>query len=235
MKSFTTILAFTLSVAGINNLQAASKDDPVVSTIIIDQFEQRYAKDHNPLVLEAQGWIGQDLQKLWIKADIEHVDGSNEESELQLLYSRAYTAFWDFQVGLRWDLEPTPDQHWLAVGFQGLSPYFLEVDTALFIGENGNTAFRAAVEYELMLTQQWVLSPDISISMYGKDDESRGTGKGLASIETGLRLRYEIRREIAPYIGVLWQGQYGNTATYAREEGEDITDTQFVIGIRAWY
>ncbi|OUS28527.1 copper resistance protein CopB [Gammaproteobacteria bacterium 45_16_T64] len=235
LSAATLSTVLLLPIITSTQAMAASKDDPIVSTVIVDQLEIRDSTDDDPLIIEAQGWIGQDLHKLWFKADVEHVDGETEEAELQALYSKAFTPFWDIQAGVRRDFKPTPGRNWAVFGFQGLSPYFLEIDTALFIGEGGRTALRLAAEYELMLTQQWVLSPDVSINFYGKDDEDTGVGAGLADAEVGLRIRYEIRREIAPYAGIVWQSQYGKSADYTREEGGDVSDTQFILGIRAWY
>lgn len=223
------LLASTYSMAG------GRGDDPVLTKVMIDQFETRSTGGPDPLVIEAQGWIGKDLHKLWIKADIEQVSGETEESELQFLYSWAIYSYWDFQIGLRHDARPTPNRDWLAIGFQGLAPYFFEVDAALFIGEDGQTALRLEAEYEVLFTQKLILTPEIEVNFHGKNDEAVGTGSGLSDMELGLRLRYEIRREFAPYIGINWTKKYGNTADFARAEGEETSDAQFVMGFRAWF
>ena len=120
-------------------------------------------------------------------------------------------------------------------GFQGLAPYWFEVDTALFIGESSQVGLRLTAEYEWMFTQRWVLSPDFEINIHAKDDIATGTGSGISDTQLGLRLRYEIKREFAPYIGVNWYKKYGNTATYAKNSGEKDKGTQIVIGVRAWF
>ena len=211
------------------------EDDPIVGKLIIDQLETRLTEGSNPLVLEAQAWIGKDLHKLWLKLDSEWIDGENEELELQALYSRAIVPFWDFQIGWRHDEKPTPSRDWLAIGFQGLAPYWFEVDSALFVGRSGQTNLRLAAEYEWMFTQKVILSPEIEVNFHGKNDAETGTGSGLSDSQIGLRLRYEIKREFAPYIGVNWNKKYGKTADYARNEGEDTSDVQFVMGVRAWF
>lgn len=210
-------------------------DDPTLAKIMIDQLEWRSADEANPYVLEAQGWIGKDLHKLWIKTDVERVDGEIEEAEVQALYSHAIAPFWDFQVGVRQDLKPEPDRNWGVIGVQGLAPYFFEIDAALFVGESGDTALRLSAEYEWMLTQKWVLSPEVTVNFYGQNNAEYGTGSGLSDAQAGLRLRYEIRREFAPYIGVNWQHSFGNTADFMQEHGEVTADTQWVAGIRAWF
>ena len=233
--SFLSALSLLLMLSPVNSALAGGKDDPVLGKVLIDQLEVRDADGNNPLVLDGQGWIGKDLQKLWFKAEVERVDSETEEAELQALYSQAIAPFWDVQVGLRQDFQPTPSRSWAVIGLQGLAPYFFEIDTALFIGESGRTALRLEAEYELLFTQRLILTPEIEINIYGQNDADLGVGSGLSDIEAGLRLRYEVRREFAPYIGVNWNKSFGNSADFARSEGEDTDDLQWVIGVRAWF
>ena len=228
LASVLVVLASPAAIAG-------GKDDPLLATVLVDRFEFREADDDNPLVLDGQGWIGKDLHKLWLKTEVERVDSDTEEAEVQALYSQAVASYWDFQLGLRKDFKPTPDRSWAVIGLQGLAPYFFEVDTALFIGESGRTALRLEAEYELLFTQRLILTPEVEVNFYGQNDEDIGVGSGLSDVELGLRLRYEIRREFAPYIGVNWSRKYGNTADFAKSEGEAVDDTQLVLGIRAWF
>ncbi len=223
-----SILAFSVSVF------AGGKDDPLLYKVNIDQFEQRNG-DEDPFVFEGQAWVGYDLNKFWIKADAERVDGENEEIELQLLYSKAISSFWDFQVGLRRDFEPTPERNWAVASFQGLAPYYIDIEAALFIGESGRTAFRFEAEYELPITQRLVLIPEFEINIFGENDEETGTGSGVSDTEVGLRLAYAIIPEFSPYIGVNWERSYGVTADFARDEGEPTSDVQFVVGFSAWF
>jgi copper resistance protein B len=214
---------------------AAGEDDPLLSTVSVDQLEYRDAAGPNPLVWEIDGWIGKDLHKLWIKTEGERINGTTEELEVQTLYSRAIAPYWDLQAGWRHDNLPAPDRDWAVIGIQGLAPYLFEVDAAFFIGESGRTAARLQAEYELLFTQRWVLSPEIELNLLGKSDPERGFGSGLTDIELGLRLRYEIRREFAPYLGINWSRLYADTADFARADGEKTEDGQFVIGLRAWF
>ncbi len=238
MKNLSTKLTLTLWAAAFSSLPvlAHEGDDPLLARVMIDQFEWRDGGDEaDPYVLEAQAWIGKDLHKLWIKTDVERVNGETEEAEIQALYSHAIAPFWDVQVGVRKDLKPTPDREWGVIGIQGLAPYFFEIDAALFVGDSGDTAARLSAEYEWMLTQKVVLSPEISMNFYGQNDMHRLTGSGLSDAQAGLRLRYEIRREFAPYIGVNWTRSFGNTADFVRDHGESTSDTQWVAGVRAWF
>lgn len=215
--------------------QAAMEDDPVLWKVMIDQLEYRDASGDDPVVWEAQAWIGKDRDKLWFKTEGERADGETENAEAQLLYGKALSAYWDIQAGLRHDFKPSPERSWVAIGFQGLAPYFIEIDTALFIGGSGRTALRLEAEYELMFTQRLILTPEAEINLHGKNDAATGTGSGLSDVELGVRLRYEIRRGTGPYVGINWEKKYGNTADYARDEGEDTSDTQFIVGLRATF
>lgn len=206
--------------------------EPMQWMIRADQLEYR---EGNGSALEGDLWLGGDLNKLWFKGRVEREDSRSEEVELQALYSRAVAPYWDLQIGVRHDFAPGPSRNWAAIGFQGLAPYFFEVDTALFIGESGDTALRFSAEYELLLTQRLILTPEIELNFYGQNDPSRETGSGLSNMEAGLRLRYEIRREFAPYIGVHRERTFGNTADFVRADGHSTSETTLVIGVRAWY
>jgi copper resistance protein B len=234
MKLITSgLLTTALMVIG-QSVSAGAKDDPLLFMLNIDQLEAR-SGDEDPDVLEAQSWLGYDLNKLWIKTEVERVNGTNESAELQLLYGRAIAPFWDFQIGVKRDFDPQPERNWAVIGFQGLSPYYFEIDTALFIGESGRSAFRFEAEYEQMITQRLVLIPEIELNFFGQTDLDTETGSGLASSEIGLRLAYEIRREFAPYIGVNWEAKHGETKRLAMQDGENTEDTQFVVGVKAWF
>ena len=233
--SFLSALSLLSMLSSVNSALAGGKDDPLLGKVMIDQLEVRDADENNPLVLDGQGWVGKDFQKLWFKAEVERADSETEEAELQALYSQAIAPFWDVQVGVRQDFQPTPSRTWAVIGLQGLAPYFFEIDTALFIGESGRTALRLEAEYELLFTQRLILTPEIEVNFYGQNDADLGIGSGLSDIEAGLRLRYEIRREFSPYIGVNWNKRFGNSADFARSAGEETDDLQWVIGVRAWF
>jgi copper resistance protein B len=210
-------------------------NDPLVTKVMFDQLEFHDIDGANPLVVEAQAWIGKDLNKLWLKVDFEKRDGDVEEAEVQALYSRAIAPYWDLQMGIRQDIKPAPIQTWGVLGVQGLAPYFFEVDAALFIGESGNTALRVAAEYDVLFTQKLILSPEIEMNVYGQHSRESGTGSGLSDITAGLRLRYEIKREFAPYIGVNWNKKFGATADMANNSNETTDNTHLVAGVRIWF
>lgn len=230
------LTSLTLSFAMLTaQLFAAEADDPLLTMIMVDQLEKQDAGSGKPFVWEVQGWAGYDLQKLMFKTEGERINGETESAELQLLYSQAIAPYWDIQAGIRHDFYPKPAQNWAVIGVQGIAPYFFETDASFYWGESGQTSVRLEAEYEFLITQQWVLSPEIELNFYGKDDETRGIGSGLADMEAGLRIRYEVRREFAPYVGINWEKQFGNTADLSSAEGEDTDDVQFVLGIRGWF
>lgn len=231
IKHFVVVLLLSLPVG----VYAAALDDPLLYKVMIDQFEYRAGDGADPLVLDADAWVGFDLNKIWLKAEVERISGDTEEAEVQLLYSRAIAPFWDLQVGWRHDIKPTPNRDYFALGFKGVAPYQFEVDAALFVGESGQVALRLDAEYEYMFSQKLILSPEIELNLHSKDDIAIGVGSGLSDMALGLRLRYEVRREFAPYIGVNWSRKFGQTAGLAKAEGESDSDVRFIAGIRMWF
>ncbi|MGM0595210.1 MAG: copper resistance protein B [Pseudomonadota bacterium] len=212
------------------------EDDPLLAMVKLDKLEVHENSDGpNPWSWKADAWVGRDLHKLWLKTEGEYHDGETEEMELQLLYSRAITPFWDLQLGARRDFKPEPERDWLAIGVNGLAPYLFEVDAALFFGEDSRAAARLDAEYEYLFSQRLVLIPELEANLYSKADEELGIGKGLADLTLGLRLAYEVRREFAPYIGYSWTGLYGDTADYAEAVGSDTSEGAWVAGIKAWF
>lgn len=199
---------------------------------LLDKFE---AGDSGSQHWDAQAWYGGDLHRAWLKSEGEREDGSTEHAELQALYSRAISPFFDAQIGARHDFQPDASRNWLAVGIQGLAPYFFETEATLFVGDEGRTALRLKAEYDLLFTQKLILSPELELNFFGKDDAQAQVGSGLSDLEFGLRLRYEILREFAPYIGAVWTHKFGDTADFARAHGDDSQQVQWVAGVKLWF
>ena len=212
----------------------ASGDDPLLFNMIVNEFETDDSSGH-PLGWDAQAWLGHDLNKVWIKTEGERVNGETDEAEVQALYSRAISSFWDVQIGFRHDARPSPSQDWAVIGMQGLARYFFELDTALFLGESGNTGFRLNGEYEKLFTQRLILTPEIEMNFYGQNIPEVSLGSGLSDVTLSVRLRYEIRREIAPYVGLEWAKFYGNSADFTKRDGLEVSDTKVVAGLRGWF
>ncbi len=206
-----------------------------LSLIEAERLEFKTAEEE--LVWDIQGWYGGDLHKLWIKTEGDYSFPNDQfgEAEIQALYSRATTAFFDMQVGLRHDINPNPSRTYAVVGLQGLAPYWLEVDAAAFISNKGDIFARLEVEYEILLTQRLILQPRTELNFALQNVEELQTGAGLSSSDIGLRLRYEVKRQFAPYIGLSWRQAYGNTADYLRTDGNNSSDISFLAGVRLWY
>lgn len=202
-----------------------------------ERLEYKTNEGSDLLVWDLQGWIGGDFDKLWLKSEGEYLseEGAFEAAELQALYSRAISPFFDFQVGVRHDFEPRPTRTFGVIGVQGLAPYWFEIDAAAFISDDGDVSARLEAEYHLLITQRFVMQPRAELNFAVQDVAELGIGSGLSSAEIGLRMRYEIKREIAPYVGVSWERLVGATADLGREEGENISSASFVVGIRLWY
>jgi copper resistance protein B len=211
------------------------EDDAPYGMILLDQFEWRGIDGEDAQAWELQAYYGTDYNKLWFETEGERVDGE-ESGRTELLWDRIISPWWSIQSGVRHDFsEGGPSRTWAAIGLQGLAPYFFEIDAGVYVGEQGRTAALFSADYDMLITQRWVLQPEIEFELYGKDDTANGLGSGLAAAELGLRLRYEIRREFAPYIGIHWERKFGRTADLAREAREDVDEVSFVAGVRAWF
>ncbi|MGK2914523.1 MAG: copper resistance protein B [Porticoccaceae bacterium] len=162
-------------------------------------------------------------------------DGRLQESRTELLWGHTVAAFWDAQLGVRHDDGEGPNRTWLAFGLQGLAPYWFELDLAAYVGESGRGALRLDGEYELLITQKLILQPRVEANIYSRRDADRELGAGLSDVSAGLHLRYEIRREFAPYVGIERVRKFGNTADFARAGGGDASTTQLVAGLRFWF
>lgn len=215
----------------------AEEGEPLQYLVLADRLEYQTNEGDALFLWDAQGWLGGDYNKLWVKTEGEYLFGGNrfEEAETQALYSRAIARYWDVQAGVRQDFKPDPSRTYGVIGLQGLAPYWFEVDSAFFVSDKGDVTARIEAEYDLLFTQRLILQPRAELNFAFQDVEELGIGSGLSTAELGLRLRYEIRRELAPYIGVSWTRSIGNTADFARSDGEDPGKLSFVAGIRLWF
>ncbi|QCU90982.1 copper resistance protein B [Thiomicrorhabdus sediminis] len=212
--------------------QAGGERDPLLASLIVDNLEISN-QENNPTGWAASAWVGKDWHKLYLKSEGESVQGQNE-SENQLLYSTPVEKFWDLQLGLAYDTAPEANQTWAAIGLQGLAPYFFETN-ALLLANSDGLGIRLESEYEALFTQKLILTPSIALSAYSFDNEKMGTGSGLSNLNIGLRLRYEITRKFAPYIGLTYNQFFGTTADYVKAEGGKEQETSLVAGVRFWF
>lgn len=203
--------------------------------LLVDRLEYRSQGGPNLRVWDAQGWFGGDQNKLWFKTEGENEAGrGTERAEAQLLYARRIAPFWHLQAGVRRDGRPGNWDNSAVIGVQGLAPYWFDVEAMLFAQRKGVSG-RVELETDLLLTQKLILQPRLETQFSGFTDRERGIGRGLQDMELGVRLRYEIRREVAPYIGINWSRKFGDTASISRSEGQSPRATSIVAGLRVWY
>ncbi|MET4685074.1 copper resistance protein B [Brevundimonas faecalis] len=215
----------------------AENGDVRITAVLIDSIEASFGDGEKGYGWNAQGYTGGDINRFWWKTEGEGaLDGKLHDAEVQALYSRAVAPFWDVQAGVRQDFRPDGDDttH-LTVGVQGVAPYWFEMSAAAFLSTEGDLTARVEAEYDQRLTQKWILQPAIEIALSASDIPELEIGSGLTSVTAGLRLRYEIRKEFAPYVGVEWSRSFGDTADYAKARGDDVDATRFVVGIKAWF
>lgn len=226
----------SLLVAAAAPAAAQVNDDALRSYIEVERFEYRAKDGPDAFLWDTQAWYGGDYDKLWLKSEGEgEIDGPLESAEFQALYSRAVTAFFDVQGGIRHDIKPNPDRTHAVLGLQGLAPYFFEVDAAGFLSDEGDLTARIEAEYHLLFTQKLVFEPRLELELAAQDVPELGIGSGISHLETGARLRYEIKPELAPYIGLSWERAFGDTADFARAEGHDASVLSAIAGIRMWF
>lgn len=210
-------------------------DTAPVGMLLLDNLESFAGQGSHGQSWEVEGSYGNDTDKLWLRSEGERADGRPHDGDVELFWSHAVAAFWDTQLGLRRDIGEGPKRTWAAFGVQGLAPYWFEVEATAYAGDGARTAARLRVEYELLITQRLILQPELEVNAYGKDDPGRDIRSGVSSVKGGLRLRYEIRRSIAPYVGIEWEHLTSGTADLAHDDGRRITDRRWVAGIRLWF
>jgi copper resistance protein B len=220
-----------------SGMKDSMMESPVLAHGRLDQFEGRTSGSENEFRWDGEGWIGTDMNKLWVKSEGFSNNLTVSDGDQEALYDRPIPRlrYFDVQAGLRADLDSRSHRAWAALGIEGLAPGYFEIAPTLYIRDGGNVAGRVVASYDLLITQRWIAQPEAELNLYSKDDPGRQIGSGLSELDAGLRLRYEVSRKFAPYIGFAYYGRYGDTASYLRTAGETTTDAQFVFGIRLWY
>jgi len=206
-----------------------------LDAVLMDHLEAVRSGGNTSSAYDLQAWYGRTFDRAVIKAEGDYDDSRFTEARTELLWSHSVAAFWDTQLGGRRDSAGGSDRTWLAFGVQGLAPYWFELEATGYLGENGRTTIRLDVSYELLLTQKWILQPRVEVNAYGKNEAPRGLASGLSDAVAQLRLRYEILREFAPYVGIEWARQVGETRHLARAAGEKTGERRFVAGLRFWF
>ena len=210
-------------------------DEQRFASLLMDRLEWVRTSHNTAAAYDLQAWYGRDYNRVVLKAEADVDGGKLQEARTELLWGHAVASFWDTQLGMRYDSGVDPGRGWLAFGVQGLAPYWFEVDAAAYASDGGHSALRLSADYELLITQRLILQPRLEANFYGKGDAARALGSGLSNLVAGMRLRFDIRRELAPYIGIEWMGKFGGTADYARAHGDSGDETRLVVGIRLWF
>ncbi len=206
-----------------------------VGMLRVNQLEAFHGHGGSGLRWEVEGWYGKDLDKLGLRSEGERRRGNLEDADLEIFWSHAVAPYWNTQLGMRQDLGEGPKRSWAAFGVQGLAPYWFELQATGYLDVSGRTAARVRADYELLFTQRLILQPEMEMNLYGKSDSVRRLGAGLTDVQLGLRLRYEIHRRFAPYLGVNWTRRLGATASYARQDNQPVAEWQLVGGVRFWF
>ena len=207
-----------------------------LSQIMFNLAEAQFRNGRDGFEWDGEGWYGGDINRLWIKSEGDGAFGrSIERAEVQALYSRAVGPYFNLQGGVRYDFRPNPSRTYAVVGFEGLAPNFFEVEGALFLSNKGELMARVEGYYDQRITQRLILQPRAEVNFAAQSTREIGVGSGLSDAEIGLRLRYDIRREFAPYVGVQYRQAFGQTRRYLRDEGEDAGGWSLLTGVRVWF
>lgn len=227
------VLAGFLAALYLSGTAQSAEPGQLVTFFQAEQFEYRASDGQDSLNWDVQGWIGNDDHKAWLKTEGEKPTGGRlEKAEIQLLYSRQVSDFFDAQAGVRYDFEPGPERGFGVFALHGLAPYWFEIDASAFISNEGEISARFEAEYDLLITQKLILRPNAEVNLAVQSVRERGIGSGISDVEIGLRLHYEIERKFAPYIGTVWERKIGETADFARDEEEDVDNISLVAGVR---
>ena len=209
-------------------------DQHIFYHLLMDQLESRFGKNQS-FKWEGEGWAGTDMNRIVLKSQGELSKDRVEDGVQELFYARPISTYFNLMGGARYDLDSAPGRGWAAFGIEGLAPQFFHVSATGYMSERGHFASKLEGSYDLLLTQHLVLQPQIELNLYSKDDFKRGIGSGLADLDTGVRLRYEITRKFAPYIAMTYENKFGRTADWARAAGEETSALRFSVGIRTWF
>jgi len=209
--------------------------NPIRTFVLVERLEWQTSEHGSDAGLHVVAWVGRERNRLWLRGEAASEGGHTDEAQAHVLWGRQVNRWWDVVAGVRQDMQPGDAQTWAAIGVQGLAPYWFDIEATAYVGASGRTQFKVDADYELLLTNRWILQPRFEASLAGKSDPDRQLGAGLMSTDVGLRLRYEIRRELAPYAGVMWRNKWQGTADLAEEADEPTGGARFVAGLRFWW
>lgn len=204
--------------------------------VFVDRLEAKLGRGADTYAADVQAWYGGDTDKLWLKADVDgEFGGSFDGAQLQALWSHAITPWFDLQTGVRYDAKRGPDRVHFVLGVQGLAPYWIELDAAAFVSDRGDVTAHIEAEHDIRITQKLVLQPRAEVEFAFQDIPDKGIGSGLSSAAIGLRLRYELSPQFAPYVGFEYTRAFGDTRRFREAAGEKAGRAAAVGGVRIWF
>ncbi len=215
-------------------------DNQIYSLVLFDIAEYSLTGDTNPVRWDMLAWVGGDFTRLWIKSEgnVATVGGGGE-AEIQALYSRLFSPFWEWQVGVRLDVRYGGGENrtraQAVIGLEGLAPYWFELEPAVFLSQDGDVSARVTATYDMFITQRLIVQPRVEVNAAIQEVPEFGVGSGVNDLELGLRLRYEFKREYGPYLGLNWLSRFAGTADLARQAGGTVSDVALVGGMRLWF
>ena len=218
------------------NWPAPVHDNEVFDYVSFNQLEGRLSGPAPIFRWDGEGWIGTNKNKLWLKSEGNVTNGIMSDGDHEALYDRPipHLRYFDWQAGVRADLDSGSGRTWAAIGIQGLAPYFFDFEPTFYVRDGGHVAGRLQGSYNLYVTQRVILQPQVEMNFYSKTDPARGIGTGLSDLDSGIRLGYQISRKFAPYLGFTYSSTFGETATFARRAGEPVHVSSLVLGIWIW-
>lgn len=231
MDCFATLAMTVLLLPHTVLAEEKHADHPTVFHAFQLETDIGAGRDDTIATWDFNGWVGTDYDKLWLKSEGDIADGDTETAEFWAMYSRNIHEFWDAQIGLRYDTQPTSTAY-LVAGFEGLAKYFFETEAHLFISEEGDVSARLRQENDLLITQRLITQPYFEANLFAQDIPEQEVGAGLTSAEIGLQTRYEITRKLAPYVDVRYERKFGETSSIAQSNGERRDDFIAGVGLR---
>ena len=229
------VAAAIVLLVAMSGTAQAQEPPALLYGVEIEELEYRLANGDDLVAWDADAFVGSDIWKARWQSEAEYeIDARDfERLENQFVVQRLATDFFDVKAGVRFDTPEGENRSYAVVGLHGLAQQWFEIDTDLFLSEKGDVSARLDAEYELLITNRWILIPSAEINMAFSDDEAMGVGSGLSSTELGMRLSYDlVDRLISPYVGVSYERSFGKTADFKRNDGEDIDEIAAVFGLR---